>query len=240
MAESLEVGPRRFHFFSSKSSAESAGTASAGAFLVGAVMLAVGGLAGWSLHGWSPSLSGVSPGPTAAAAMISPPAATLAPAPVPAPVLVPTPAAAPAPPQVKVDSEAGRARNVMLAKLDVESYEAQVSQAQDALATAQSQHEVAKLESAAAIAAAKARQELAQRNYERCMDLAKHKAATQVELDNAQVLLQVGKADMDMAQSKLLCVKALEAMIIQREADVKVFQAKLKIAQAELEIARAK
>lgn len=180
---------------------------------VGTAMLALGCLAGWSLHAGNFPSGG--PVQAAEAAFMH---------------------ASPVPIQDSVE----RARRIRLFKLDVDSLEAQVSQAQDALTTAKSQYAAARTESAAAIAAATARDEMAQTTLSRVINLHKHQASTQDELDTAGMLARVARADLTAAQSKQMCVTTLEGMIVQRQSDVKVNQAKLHVAQAELEYAMSR
>ena len=129
-------------------------------------------------------------------------------------------------------------RRTRLAKADVESFTAELSQSQAALEGAKSALATALAEYDAAVASATARNDMAQKTLVRQQDLYRRSASTQDELDNALMAAKVAQADLATARSKRLCIETLKAAVAQRGADIKVNQAKLNVAMAELEFAQ--
>ena len=129
-------------------------------------------------------------------------------------------------------------RRTRLAKADVESFTAELSQSQAALEGAKSALATAMAEYDAAVASATARNDMAQKTFIRQQDLYRRSASTQDELDNALMAAKVTQADLATARSKRLCIETLKAAVAQRGADIRVNQAKLNVAMAELEFAQ--
>ena len=110
----------------------------------------------------------------------------------------------------------------------VDADTARLDQAQAALKVAQANLDCSRLETAAALTAAKAKATMAHKTHDRTKQLYERKVAAEDELDNTLTQAALADAEVQSAQARLDGLKSMELALEQRASDVKLARASLR------------